>query len=57
LDDPERLGIAREATGKPRDRVYVYQEYLDILNRDEGSLPVATGAGARSAKRRRKVKK
>jgi Fic family protein len=34
LEELVQLGIAREATGKPRNRVYVYQEYLDILNRD-----------------------
>jgi len=34
LEDLERLGIAHEVTGKPRNRVYVYQEYLEILNRD-----------------------
>jgi Fic family protein len=34
LDDLERLGIAREVTGKPRNRLYVYQRYLDILNKD-----------------------
>lgn len=31
----ERLQIAREVTGKPRNRLFVYQEYLDILNRDD----------------------
>ncbi|HEY4103511.1 MAG TPA: Fic family protein [Polyangiaceae bacterium] len=35
LDDLERIGIAHEVTGKPRNRVYVYQEYLDILNHDQ----------------------
>jgi Fic family protein len=34
LYDLERLGIAQEVTGRPRNRVYVYREYLDILNRD-----------------------
>ena len=34
LQDLEELGIAKEVTGKPRNRVYVYQQYLDILNRD-----------------------
>jgi Fic family protein len=34
LEDLERLGIAHEVTGKPRNRVYVYKEYLEILNRD-----------------------
>ena len=35
LDDLERLGIAHEVTRKPRNRVYVYREYLEILNRDK----------------------
>lgn len=34
LEDIGRLGIAREVTGKPRNRVFVYTEYLAILNRD-----------------------
>lgn len=32
LDELQRLGIAREVTGRTRNRVYVYQAYLDILN-------------------------
>ena len=35
LHDLEVLGIVREVTGKPKNRLYVYQQYLDILNRDE----------------------
>lgn len=35
----EKLGILREATGKQRDRLYVYDEYLRILN-DGTSEPV-----------------
>ena len=35
LQELERLGIVREGTGKPRNRVYVYQEYLEILSRDD----------------------
>lgn len=31
-----RLGILRETTGKQRDRVYAYHEYLRILTGDEG---------------------
>ena len=36
------LGIVREVTGQARNRVFVYQQYLDILNEgteldDEGS--------------------
>jgi cell filamentation protein, protein adenylyltransferase len=34
IHELEQLEIVREATGKARDRVYVYQEYLDILNKD-----------------------
>jgi Fic family protein len=32
LEELERLGIAREITGKKRDRVYIYSEYVAILN-------------------------
>lgn len=28
----ERLGIARELTGKRRNRLYGYSDYLDVLN-------------------------
>ncbi|MFG0283672.1 MAG: Fic family protein [Phycisphaerales bacterium JB039] len=31
LGDLARLGIVREVTGRDRDRVYVYQRYLDAL--------------------------
>ena len=34
----ERLGIVREITGKQRDRVYVYDPYLRIL--EQGTEPV-----------------
>jgi Fic family protein len=34
LDDLAELGIVTEVTGRQRNRVYVYQEYLDVLNRD-----------------------
>ena len=34
LEDLESLHVAREVTGKPRNRLYVYQRYLDILNKD-----------------------
>ena len=47
LDDLERIGIAREVTGKPRNRVYVYQEYLDILNRDTAQQTAAADGAAR----------
>jgi len=33
----ERLGIAREITGRKRERVFAYPAYLDILN--EGVQP------------------
>ncbi len=32
------LGIVREITGKARNKIYVYQKYLDILN--EGAGPI-----------------
>lgn len=32
------LNIVREITGKPRNKIYVYQKYLDILN--EGTLQI-----------------
>jgi Fic family protein len=41
LDDLVGLGIAHEVTGRPKNRVYVYKEYLDILNRDAAQLGVA----------------
>ncbi|MGH6636078.1 MAG: Fic family protein [Gammaproteobacteria bacterium] len=47
LDDLERIGIAREVTGKPRNRVCVYQEYVDILNRDTAKRATADGAPRR----------
>ena len=33
----EEIGVVKEITGKARDRIYVYKEYLDILG--EGTLP------------------
>lgn len=30
----EKLGIVREATGQQRDRIYVYKDYVDTLNRE-----------------------
>jgi Fic family protein len=38
LRNLERLGIAREVTGRPRDRVYLYQRYVDLLA--EGTEPL-----------------
>ncbi len=34
----EEIGIVKEITGKARDRIYVYREYLDILG--EGTQPL-----------------
>ena len=34
----EGIGVAREITGKARDRIYIYKEYLDILG--EGTQPL-----------------
>jgi Fic family protein len=34
----EEIGVVREITGKARDRIYVYKEYLDIL--EEGAQPL-----------------
>jgi ribosomal protein S25 len=33
-----QLGIVKEITGKTRNKIYVYQKYLDILN--EGAGPI-----------------
>jgi Fic family protein len=38
IDDLLQLGIVAEITGKPRNKVYVYREYLDILNQDDDNL-------------------
>ncbi len=38
MDALVSLGIAREVTGRKRDRVFAYQQYLDILN--EGTEPL-----------------
>ena len=34
IDDLQQLGIVTEATGKLRNKVYIYKQYLDILNQD-----------------------
>ena len=34
----EEIGVVKEITGKARDRIYVYREYLDILG--EGTQPL-----------------
>lgn len=54
LDDLERLGIAQEVTGKPRNRVYVYREYLDILNRDDVQTAVVASPRHRSRSKPRR---
>ena len=33
LESLEKLGIVREITGRRRSRVYVYGQYLDMLNK------------------------
>ena len=33
LESLEQLGIVREITGRWRSRVYVYGQYLDMLNK------------------------
>ena len=33
----ENLGLLREVTGRQRDRIYIYQPYLDLLR--EGTEP------------------
>ena len=38
VEDLESLSIVREITGKQRDRVYVYDRYVKIL--DEGTEPL-----------------
>ncbi len=38
LQHLQRLGIARELTGRPRHRIFVYGRYLDMLN--EGAEPL-----------------
>ena len=30
----QRVGILRETTGKQRDRVYAYHDYLQVLTQD-----------------------
>jgi Fic family protein len=35
IEDLQQLGIVTEATGKSRNKVYIYKEYLDILNQDD----------------------
>jgi Fic family protein len=35
IEDLQQLGIVAEITGKPRNKVYIYSEYLEILNQDD----------------------
>ncbi len=35
INDLQQLGIVAEVTGKSRNKVYIYSEYLDILNQDD----------------------
>lgn len=41
LNHMTTLGVLEEMTGKKRDKVYVYREYLDIL--EEGAKPFSKG--------------
>lgn len=38
IESLETLGLVREITGKQRDRIYVYDPYVKIL--DEGTQPL-----------------
>jgi phosphoserine aminotransferase len=38
IEDLQQLGIVTEATGKSKNKVYIYKEYLDILNQDDGTF-------------------
>ena len=38
VESLEALGIVREITGKQRDRIYIYDRYVRIL--DEGTEPL-----------------
>jgi Fic family protein len=39
LNHLESIGVLEEATGKKRDKVYVYRKYLDIL--EDGAEPLS----------------
>ena len=43
----QRLGIVKEVTGRARDRLYMYSEYLRILS--EGTDPLPAGEPAAPA--------
>jgi predicted ArsR family transcriptional regulator len=34
IENLQKIGLVREATGKRRDRLFVYSRYLDILQED-----------------------
>lgn len=38
LNQMKDLGILKETSGKKRDKIYVYQRYLDIL--EDGTQPL-----------------
>ena len=38
LEVLERMGIVQETTGRARNRIYAYQQYIDILS--EGTEPL-----------------
>lgn len=40
LDKLTEIGVVREATGRRRDRIYAYTEYLALLDRGTDPLPV-----------------
>jgi DNA-binding transcriptional ArsR family regulator len=40
IDRLESLGIAREVTGKRRDRVYAYERQLAALDEGTGAFPL-----------------
>ena len=35
----QKLGIVRETTGRPREKVFVYGAFLDLLSEGTGTLP------------------
>lgn len=39
LETPTRLNIAKESTGKRRDRLFTYSWYLNVLSEGTGSFP------------------
>jgi Fic family protein len=41
LNKMTRLGILEEITGKKRDKIYVYRDYLNILEEDAEPFDIA----------------